>query len=500
MTAQDDPKILTFGQRSWNWAKGRITAGTVIDARHVKGVEKYLMFFHGSGPKKENKMKKAIACLWMTVAGVMSCRAGLPPLAGDGVTDDTSAIQARLDAGTTLVYLPPPKANYRISRTLRIGSNTELRLDRNTVIRLAPGSDCPMIENKCYRQGQDVRITVSGGIWDFANLDQSPNPQQYGRLVPPRPSPLPNAHEYDFFFGMAMRFSNLTHATFEHLTIRNPTSYGLALCKTSYFLVNDISFDYTTWNPIALNMDGVHCDGFCHHGRISVLRGTCFDDLVALNANDGQCAQTEGPIHDIDIDGIYAEYCHSAVRLLSAGKDLRRVTIRNVHGNFYTYVVGLTHYFPEKPRGTFDDIVISDVFASKVLAPDSLGVYSRTNYPPIWIQGPVDVGRLTVRNFAREERNVSVSTLRVDSMAKVRHLDLNGIRMENHMDRPIQFLDIRGHVDRLTMSGMDFLPSPAAWLMQDPEGTSSAVSRTLRLKETVLKEQAKGLTGHAEEL
>ena len=68
------------------------------------------------------------------------------------------------------------------------------------------------------------------------------------------------------------------------------------------------------------------------------------------------------------------------------------------------------------------------------------------------------------------------------------------------MDRPIQFLDIRGHVDRLTMSGMDFLPSPAAWLMQDPEGTSSAVSRTLRLKETVLKEQAKGLTGHAEEL
>ena len=39
-----------------------------------------------------------------------------------------------------------------------------------------------------------------------------------------------------------------------------------------------------------------------------------------------------------------------------------------------------------------------------------------------------------------------------------------------------------------------------AWLMQDPEGTSSAVSRTLRLKETVLKEQAKGLTGHAEEL
>ena len=51
----DDPKLVTLGQKSWNWAKGRITAGTVIDARHVKGVGKYLMFFHGSGPKTETE-------------------------------------------------------------------------------------------------------------------------------------------------------------------------------------------------------------------------------------------------------------------------------------------------------------------------------------------------------------------------------------------------------------------------------------------------------------
>lgn len=49
----DDSKLITLGQSGWNWAKGRITAGTVIDARHVKGVGKYLMFYHGSGPKKE---------------------------------------------------------------------------------------------------------------------------------------------------------------------------------------------------------------------------------------------------------------------------------------------------------------------------------------------------------------------------------------------------------------------------------------------------------------
>ena len=64
---------------------------------------------------------------------------GLPPLVGDGVADDTAAIQARLDSGAPCVYLPPPKRHYRISKTLRIGSGTELRLDRFSVVRLAPG-------------------------------------------------------------------------------------------------------------------------------------------------------------------------------------------------------------------------------------------------------------------------------------------------------------------------------------------------------------------------
>lgn len=96
---------------------------------------------------------------------------GLPPLVGDGVVDDTAAIQARLDSGAPCIYLPPPKRHYRISKTLRIGSGTELRLDRFSVVRLAPGSDCPMVENRGYVGGSDRRIALTGGIWDMANLN-----------------------------------------------------------------------------------------------------------------------------------------------------------------------------------------------------------------------------------------------------------------------------------------------------------------------------------------
>ena len=401
----------------------------------------------------------SISILWLLVGAAHLASGGgaaLPPLAGDGATDDTAAIQARLDSGTSCVYLPPPAKCYLISKTLKIGSDQELRLDRYSMIRLAPKSDCPMIENRGYVGGSDKRIAITGGIWDMANLDQSPNPQQYGRLKPPKPSPMPPQHENDFFFGMAMRFSNVEGMSVRGVTVRNPTSYGMAFCKTSYFLVDDVSFDYTTWNPIPLNLDGVHFDGHCHHGKISNLRGTCFDDLVALNANDGQCAQEQGPITDVDIDGVYADYCHSAVRLLSTGAELKRVTIRNVHGNFYTYAVGLTHFFPKRPRGVFDDIVISDVFSAKVFSPEGIGVNSRTNFPPIWVQGPVDVGNLAIRNLSRDERNLPVATIRVDKEAVVRHLTVRDCKMVNRLDRPIHFFDFKGKVEKLTAENNDF--------------------------------------------
>tara|TARA_B100001029_G_C15019471_1_gene429562 strand:+ start:245 stop:1213 length:969 start_codon:yes stop_codon:yes gene_type:complete len=47
--------LITLGQKHWWWAKGRITAGAVVDLREIKGIERYVMFFHGSGPNKESE-------------------------------------------------------------------------------------------------------------------------------------------------------------------------------------------------------------------------------------------------------------------------------------------------------------------------------------------------------------------------------------------------------------------------------------------------------------
>ena len=50
---RDDGPLIILGQQQWDWARGRITAATVIDLRSVRRIGCYLMFFHGSGPLTE---------------------------------------------------------------------------------------------------------------------------------------------------------------------------------------------------------------------------------------------------------------------------------------------------------------------------------------------------------------------------------------------------------------------------------------------------------------
>lgn len=54
LTEWRDERILFLGQDGWEWAKGRITAGFVLDLQRDPRVQKNLLFFHGSGPEDEN--------------------------------------------------------------------------------------------------------------------------------------------------------------------------------------------------------------------------------------------------------------------------------------------------------------------------------------------------------------------------------------------------------------------------------------------------------------
>ena len=77
-------------------------------------------------------------------------------------------------------------------------------------------------------------------------------------------------------------------------------------------------------------MDGIHLDSGCRYGSIRNVRGTCYDDIVALNAND--CY--DGPIQDIEIDGVFGANSLRGVRLLSTSSLVSGISISNIYGTF----------------------------------------------------------------------------------------------------------------------------------------------------------------------
>lgn len=299
--------------------------------------------------------------LMVVACGAMCCRAA-------ETADDTSYLQERIDRGGCVIL---PAREYRISRTLKIGSGTHVRLEDGAKILLLPGSDCPLAGNGEGANGNDS-ITIEGGTWDMDNLRQSPNPSWRHLCKPPLPKlPRPTSYDPARYRGNAFYFENVSNLVVRGITIRNPVTYAFQMCRVSHFLIENVTFDFTTENPIKGNMDGIHLDGCCHHGRIAHLRGPCWDDMVAINANDGFCAAKEGSITDVEIEDIDAQGCHSAVRLLSTGAPVERITIRNVSGRFYAYAIGFTHFFRDRPQqGTFKDIVIEHVRVGKGKVPE----------------------------------------------------------------------------------------------------------------------------------
>ncbi|WP_407424840.1 hypothetical protein, partial [Methanobrevibacter sp.] len=203
-------------------------------------------------------------------------------LYGDGVHDDTNAIQELIDSGVCEVCLPVPEKSYLISKPLELPSNFRLVLPRFAEIKLADGSNCYMLKNKTVtNRAERVRkiwdhvneydpdfecrnIEVCGGIWNFNNLNQLENPI------------FTKEYEKTGYAGFGFLFYNVKNLIIKSLTLKDPASFAVILDKVSYFTVEDIIFDYNYGNPKAFNMDGIHVNGNSHFGHIRNLKGTCY--------------------------------------------------------------------------------------------------------------------------------------------------------------------------------------------------------------------------------
>ncbi len=386
-------------------------------------------------------------------------------LHGDGIHDDFPAIQERIDSGLCELTLPAPERFYLISQTLTLPSNFKLTLPRLAEIRLAAGSNCPMLSNRPRREFAErlpdsttplcrhfwyfvnefapeissENIEIRGGIWNFNNSEQLGNPEQTKIFEP-----------YGYT-GDGMLFYGVRGLTLGDMTFKDPTHYGALLDRVEYFTVENLVFDYNYGNPNAVNMDGIHLNGNCHYGLIRNLKGACYDDLVALNAHEG----SRGPITNIEIDGLFAEDCHSAVRLLTVYDDVKSIRISNVYGTYYQYCIGLTKYYPGETTGRFKSITLDGIHASKA---ERLPIYAKGNsyvYPLIWLQSDTAVESLRIRDLCREEYTTPVETIHIGAHTTVKSLTLDCITSENHTGSAMPLIVNNGSIERLTLRDID---------------------------------------------
>jgi len=346
-------------------------------------------------------------------------------LYGDGIHDDTDALQELIDSSHSILSLPDPENFYLISRTLTLPSNFKLKLPRYAEIRLMKGSDCYMLTNK--DEGGSKNIELEGGIWNYNNLEQSPNPW-LGFMGYPTQSPK-NPH----YNGFAIYFNNVKNLRISSLTVKDVITFAITLDIVSYFTVDNIVFDFNLGNPLATNMDGVHLCGNCHFGHISNIQGACYDDLIAINADEGSC----GPITHVTVDGLYAEDCHSAVRLLSRTCPVKHIHITNVHGTFFQYCIGITHHTDMPDKGDYEGITLDNIYASKapiIPAYNKWDAPGALTFPIIYIEDRLRIRTLKIADLRRIEHTIPIPTISIGEKTEIDGLILDNIVTENHTD------------------------------------------------------------------
>ena len=387
-------------------------------------------------------------------------------LYGDGIHDDYPAIQEMIDSGACEITLPTPEKCYLISKTLIIHSYFKLKLPRYAEIKLMDGADCFMVRNETIEKfaervpdfmDEEAKAAwwfvnewspdkedachdfeIEGGIWNFNNKGQTENPIW--------------THRYDEkkYNGYGMMFYNVKNFRLSNMTLKDPVNFAVVLDTASYFTVENIDFDFNYGNPTAVNMDGIHLDGNCHFGVLRNLKGTCYDDLVALNAHEGH----HGDITNITIDGIYAENCHSAVRLLTVIDKIENIHITNVHGTYYQYCIGVSKFFPGETKGHYDGLHFDRIYASKA---ERLPVYMKFNsyvFPIIWVQGDVKVKNLHIDGVHRIETDTPVETIHVGK-SEVESLIINDVTQENHTNKGDMPLFVNnGQIARLQLTNI----------------------------------------------
>ncbi len=252
---------------------------------------------------------------------------------GDGVHDDSEALQSLLDSGENEIFIP--LGCYLISKTLKINSNT--------VLNVTPGARFIMdgevqkhrgdflITNSDHENGNE-NIKICGGVFDGNN-------KGWGNRKPD------DLFDKNGYSGSVMNFQNVKGLTLNGFTVANSTTYYIRMSGIEGFKIENISF---VSDAFGKNQDGLHFGGNVRNGSVkniyALSKGQTNDDLIAINADD--CIDRienldllRDDFENVNMENLFAEDCHTIIRILSVDAKIKNVHIKNVYGGYRAYAV-----------------------------------------------------------------------------------------------------------------------------------------------------------------
>lgn len=256
---------------------------------------------------------------------------------GTGVADSSEAFAlAVLKAKNDKKTLYIPQGRFRIEHTIRIPSDFYIYAEPNARIYLGGERKKQkgdfLLTNDDHENG-NVNIHIEGGIWDGNNKGAG--------------NAKPDIFDKNGYSGTVLNFCSVKGLCLKDMVVANSVTYNIRMAKLENFYIDNIAF---LSDVPGHNQDGLHFNGEVRHGIARNIRALSYgqtnDDLIAINADDSMervenLGMVRGAVEDIVFENLYAENCHTIIRLLSVYSPIRNLTFRNVYGGYRCYAINL---------------------------------------------------------------------------------------------------------------------------------------------------------------
>lgn len=351
---------------------------------------------------------------------------------GDGVNDDTQAIQKCLNENNNVLF---NDGVFNITSNLNIKSNQNI-LGLNGVLR-------SYTDNVIGLHGENVNNVTIDGL-TFRCLEDGT-----GGLF------------------NAIKIFNASNITLKNLDI-STKQFGIFIHDIKNFTIENILFNQVRTTSFS-NKDGVHINGNSHFGDIRNIKGTTDDDMIALNADEP--FKNYGDISNITIDGVYSinkqsnginNGTYQGIRFLSIVSKIYKINIKNcyIKADYYE-CFKITGY--EENKGKYGEITIEDCHFYQEL-PHGLDVHTA------FIDN-CNIEKLTLRNITFEKPSTNGAFIRTTSSANINEFIIDNVKFKNTSETPFILIYLYGVIDKLTLRNINFRQSVNSALCVAREGT-----------------------------